>query len=216
MAKALYKNDTIKYNQFVKRHLGFFNGHPYFTSFALGSVTKLEEELVNGQGNIEQIEKLKNALIGPLGALGDQLFWAIVKPATFTFGVLFFFVVENSTVRLIFLLLLGILYNTPHLYVRIKGLLKGYQDGFLVCRFLKIDNFKKIKNIYSVIGIVSLGLVTSWIIVNKIGFDPIGIFVFAISILVAVVCKSIKSRTYYAMLVPVIIAVIIGVIKYQI
>lgn len=213
VAKKLYRNDVTKYNQFVKRHLGFFNGHPFFTSYALGSVVRLEEELADGKGNIDQIEKLKNAMIGPLGALGDQIFWAVVKPATFSAGVLGFFLIENIKLRLIFLFLLGILYNSPHLYIRISGLIKGYHEGFLICKFLKIDNFRFIKNSYLVLGIMTIGLITGWIAVNQIELDPLGILVFTASILSAVFFKSKRSKTYFAMLIPVMIALFFGVIK---
>lgn len=213
LAKKLYKNDITRYNQFVKRHLGFFNGHPFFASYALGSIMQLEKELAEGKGDVEQIDKLKNAMIGPLGALGDQIFWAIVKPATFTLGVLGFFILENTTARLFFLVLLGILYNIPHLYVRISGLTKGVHEGFLVCRLLRIDNFKFIKNSYLFLGIAALGLTFGWILVKQIELDPLGILVFCASIFVAAFFKSKKSKTYFAMLIPILIALIIGVVK---
>ena len=102
VAKKLFKNDVKKYNQFVKRHLGFFNAHPYFTSYALGAVARLEEEIAVNNSSDAHLEKFKNALIGPLGALGDQLFWATVKPATFTIGVLGFLLVERALISPLF------------------------------------------------------------------------------------------------------------------
>jgi mannose/fructose/N-acetylgalactosamine-specific phosphotransferase system component IID len=213
VAKTLYRNDISGYNQFVKRHLGFFNSHPFFASFALGSAIRLEQELAAGKGDVAQIDKLKNAMIGPLGALGDQIFWAVVKPATFSLGVLGFFILENTTARLIFLLILGILYNVPHLYVRIKGLIQGYKEGFLICKFLRIDNFKFLKNSYLFVGIIALGLTSGWIAVKQIELDPLSLLVFCASIFCAAFYKSKKSKTYYAMLVPIVIALVIGVIK---
>jgi PTS system mannose-specific IID component len=216
VAKKLYKNDIKKYNQFVKRHLGFFNAHPYFSAFALGAVTRLEEEVEQANGDEVQVEKLKNALIGPLGALGDQLFWATIKPATFTLGVLGFLLVENVNIRLIFLLLLAILYNAPHLYIRIFGMMQGYKEGFLVCKYLKIDNFKFIKTVYSVVGIIAIGLVAGYVGATRLGYDFYALFVFISSIVVAIYFKSKKAKTYVAMLLPLLIAIIVGIIKSKI
>ncbi len=213
IAKKLYKDDVQKYNQFVKRHLGFFNAHPYFTAYALGAVTRLEEDIALGKGNEVQLEKFKNALIGPLGALGDQLFWAIVKPATFTLGVLGFLLVENFYARLIFLFLLGILYNVPHLYIRIFGMIQGYKEGFLICKYLKIDNFKFFKNVYSITGIIAIALVTGFVGANWVGLDFYALFVFVSSIVVSIFYKSKKAKTYIAMLLPLVIAIIMGIIK---
>ena len=216
VAKKLYKNDVKKYNRFIKRHLGFFNAHPYFTAYALGAVTRLEEEVALANGNETQLEKFKNALIGPLGALGDQLFWATVKPATFTLGVLGFLLIETFTTRLTFLLLLGILYNIPHLYIRVFGMWQGYKEGFLICKYLRIDNFKYIKTIYFGIGLIAIGLVAGYVGATQLGYDFYALFVFVSSIVVAIFYKSKRAKTYIAMLFPLIIALIVGIIKYKI
>ncbi|HEU4800450.1 MAG TPA: PTS system mannose/fructose/sorbose family transporter subunit IID [Gemmatimonadales bacterium] len=61
----------------VARSAEFFNSHPYLAGLALGAVTRAEYDQVPG----EQILRLRNALCSPLGALGDQLFWAGLLPA---------------------------------------------------------------------------------------------------------------------------------------
>lgn len=61
----------------VARSAEFFNSHPYLAGLALGAVTRAEYDGVPG----EQILRLRNALCSPLGALGDQLFWAGILPA---------------------------------------------------------------------------------------------------------------------------------------
>ncbi len=216
VAKKLYKNDIVKYNQFVRRHLGFFNAHPYFTAYALGAITRLEEDVARNKGSEVQVERFKNALIGPFGALGDQIFWATVKPATFTLGVLAFLLVESFSARLTFLMLLGILYNLPHLYVRIFGMLQGYQQGFSICKHLKIDNFKFIKKTYLIVGILSICLVVGYIGTFWVGNDLFAMLVFVSSIIVSVYLKSKKAKTYLAMLLPLLIAIIVGLIKSRI
>lgn len=56
----------------VARSAEFFNSHPYLAGVAVGAVVKAEREGVPGAA----IVRLRTALSGPLGALGDQLIWA--------------------------------------------------------------------------------------------------------------------------------------------
>lgn len=56
----------------VARSAEFFNSHPYLAGVAVGAVVKAERDGVPG----EAIVRLRTALSGPLGALGDQLIWA--------------------------------------------------------------------------------------------------------------------------------------------
>lgn len=61
----------------VARSADFFNSHPYLAGIAVGAVVRAEREQVPG----ETISRLRLALSGPLGALGDQLIWAGWVPA---------------------------------------------------------------------------------------------------------------------------------------
>ena len=61
----------------VARSADFFNSHPYLASIAVGAEVKAEQEGASG----EVITRLRRALSGPLGALGDQLVWAGWVPA---------------------------------------------------------------------------------------------------------------------------------------
>ena len=66
-----------RFSEAVARSAKFFNSHPYLAGLALGAVTRAEYDQVPG----DQILRLRNALCSPLGALGDQLFWAGLLPA---------------------------------------------------------------------------------------------------------------------------------------
>lgn len=61
----------------VGRSAEFFNSHPYLAGVAVGAVVRAERDGVPG----EAIVRLRTALSGPLGALGDQLVWAGEVPA---------------------------------------------------------------------------------------------------------------------------------------
>lgn len=56
----------------VARSAEFFNSHPYLAGVAVGAVVRAERDGVPGPA----IVRLRTALSGPLGALGDQLVWA--------------------------------------------------------------------------------------------------------------------------------------------
>lgn len=60
----------------VARAAAFFNANPYLTPTALGAAARAEADGLPGG----QIERLRTALCGPLGALGDRLFWTGVVP----------------------------------------------------------------------------------------------------------------------------------------
>lgn len=60
------------------RSAQYFNAHPFLAGAAAGALAKAELDQEPG----ERILRLRTALSGPLGALGDQLFWAGIVPAT--------------------------------------------------------------------------------------------------------------------------------------
>ncbi|MGB7211565.1 MAG: PTS system mannose/fructose/sorbose family transporter subunit IID [Gemmatimonadales bacterium] len=72
----LAASDPARSGEAVLRAAGFFNSHPYLAGVAAGAETRAEYDGVDGK----QIERLRAALCSPLGALGDQLFWAGLWP----------------------------------------------------------------------------------------------------------------------------------------
>src|SRR5256886_7465612 len=66
------------YRAAVARGAHFFNAHPYLCGLAVGAAARAEHEGVPP----EQVERLRTALCGPLGSLGDRLVWAGWLPFT--------------------------------------------------------------------------------------------------------------------------------------
>ena len=64
--------DGTAYRAAVARGAHFFNAHPYLCGLAVGAAARAEYE----GAPPEQVERLRAALCGPLGALGDRLVWA--------------------------------------------------------------------------------------------------------------------------------------------
>ena len=212
VAKRLFK-DRQKRIEFYNRHLNFFNAHPYFSSFALGAITRVEEDMVlEGKDDYYRVDRLKNALIGPLGAIGDQLIWATLKPASILICLLAVILIENYNTKIIFLFILLILYNIPHLYIRMFGILKGYQAGYDVYKILNIERFKTIKNIYGGLGGLALGIIIAYSVLKSGESSSVYAIVFALSFLSAYFYKKIWQSVYRSLAFPVILAVIIGII----
>ena len=82
LAPWLRKVSGERFQEACRRHLGYFNTHPFFVPYVAGVVARLEQE---GKG--EESIHTRNSMMGPLGALGDGLFWANVRPAAVLIAV---------------------------------------------------------------------------------------------------------------------------------
>jgi len=134
---------------FFQRHLKFFNAHPYFASFALGVSIRLEEMRVAGESGVtETIDRLKTLLISPLGAVGDRLFWATIKPAVLIFGMVGILVSSSVWMKFGFIVLSFLLYNIPHFYYRYEGIIEGYNHPHDIHRFISQQRFELLRKFY--------------------------------------------------------------------
>ncbi|MGO2696272.1 MAG: PTS system mannose/fructose/sorbose family transporter subunit IID [Bavariicoccus seileri] len=78
--KKLYpkKDDQIAA---LKRHMEFFNTHPYLASPVMGVTLALEQERANGAPVDDvAIQGVKVGMMGPLAGVGDPVFWFTVRP----------------------------------------------------------------------------------------------------------------------------------------
>ena len=69
--------DPVRHGEAVVRSAEFFNCNPNLAGLALGATARAEYEALPGA----QIVRLRTALCSPLGAMGDELFWAGLVPA---------------------------------------------------------------------------------------------------------------------------------------
>ena len=78
--RRLYKSKEERSGA-LKRHLEFFNTHPYVASPILGVTLALEEERANGAPIDDvTIQGVKVGMMGPLAGIGDPVFWFTVRP----------------------------------------------------------------------------------------------------------------------------------------
>ena len=72
--KKLYKDPQDRADA-LKRHLEFYNTHPYVSAPVMGVTLALEEERANGaEINNQAIQGVKVGMMGPLAGVGDPLF----------------------------------------------------------------------------------------------------------------------------------------------
>ena len=164
--KALYK-DKDQQSAALKRHLEFYNTHPYVSAPIIGVVLALEEERANG-APVEDtaIQGVKVGMMGPLAGVGDPVFWFTVRPILGALGAslalgqsivgpLLFFILWN-------LIRMAFLWYTQEF---------GYNVGASIAKDLSGGLLGKITEIASILGMFIIGaLVQRWV---SISFTPI-------------------------------------------
>ena len=160
--KKLYPNKDDA-SAALKRHLEFFNTHPYIAAPILGVTLALEEERANGAPvDDAAIQGVKVGMMGPLAGIGDPVFWFTVRPilgaiaASLAAGgsliaPLFFFIVWN-VIRVAFL------WYTQEF---------GYQKGAEITKDLSGGLLQTITKGASILGMFVMGiLVQRWTKIN--------------------------------------------------
>jgi len=151
----------------LKRHLEFYNTHPYVSAPVIGVTLALEEERANGQPVEDQaIQGVKVGMMGPLAGVGDPVFWFTVRPILGALGAsmalsgsivgpLLFFVLWN-VIRMAFL------WYTQEF---------GYNVGTSIAKDLSGGLMGKITEGASILGMFIIGaLVQRWV---SISFTPV-------------------------------------------
>lgn len=133
----IYRGDPESLARAIARHSGFFNSHPYLATLAVGTLARMESEGASG----EEIERLRSALVSPLGTLGDRLIWARWRPFCAMVAVLL--LVSGSPWWIACGLFL-LLYNLVHLGLRVWGLDVGWSEGRQVGSSLRGSTLRRL------------------------------------------------------------------------
>lgn len=155
------KNDDRK--QAIKRHLEFFNTHPYVAAPVLGVTMAMEEQRANSaEIDDAAINSLKVGLMGPLAGVGDPIFWGTMRPM---FAALGAGIAMNG--NLLGPLLFFILFNLVRLATRYYGIVYGYRQGINIVNYMSGDLLPKLTEGASILGLFVMGaLVNKWTHVN--------------------------------------------------
>jgi PTS system mannose-specific IID component len=121
--QALYA-DRSRREEALRRHLGFFNCHPYMAAAILGGAIHHEERVAAGLEPPEVPQDYKQTLQGPLAAIGDGFFWTALRPFFGALGA-----VAGLALGLPAVWVVLVVYNAIHLSLRIALFRAGYGRG---------------------------------------------------------------------------------------
>ena len=164
--KKFYPAGSDEAKAALKRHMEFFNTHPYPAAPIIGVTLALEEEKANGvEVDDAAIQGVKVGMMGPLAGVGDPVFWFTVRPIFGAIaaslasggnimGPLFFFFAWNI-VRIAFL------WYTQEF---------GYKQGTAITSDLGGGMLQKVTKGASILGMFILGaLIQRWVSINFTG-----------------------------------------------
>lgn len=123
------------YRAAVGRGAGFFNCHPYLAGLAVGATARAEYDHVPP----EQIDRLRAALCGPLGSLGDRLVWAGWLPFVSALAVAAAVLGAGAAAVVGFL----VVYNAGHVGLRWWALRAGWDHGMRVATALHAPGLQR-------------------------------------------------------------------------
>ena len=164
--KKLYKEKADQIAA-LKRHMEFFNTHPYVASPIVGVTLALEQEKANGAAvDDAAIQGVKVGMMGPLAGIGDPVFWFTLRPILGAMcasiamdgnmlGPIMFFLLWN-------ILRFGFMWYTQEF---------GYKVGSQITENLSGNLLTNIPRGASILGMFVLGaLVQRWV---SIKFAPV-------------------------------------------
>lgn len=148
--KKIHGDDKDDLAASMSHNLEFFNTHPFLVTFVMGIVLSLEQN----KTDIPTIRAVRVAAMGPLGGIGDALFWFTLVPITA--GITSNMAIEgNVAAPFIFLLV----FNVAQFAVRFFLMNWSYRLGTDAIGVLT-ENAKEFTRAASILGIFVVGALT--------------------------------------------------------
>lgn len=162
--KKLYSTEEER-KKALKRHLEFFNTHPYVASPIIGVTLALEEERANGKPIDDvAIQGVKIGMMGPLAGIGDPVFWFTVRPMLGALGASL-----ALSGNILGPILFFVLWNVIRWGFMVYTQEFGYRAGSKIADDLSGGVLQKITKGASILGMFVLGaLVQRWVSINFI------------------------------------------------
>lgn len=157
--KKLYKSKEDR-SAALKRHMEFYNTHPYLSSPVMGVTLAMEEERANGtEIKDKAINSVKVGMMGPLAGVGDPVFWFTARPIIGALGASMA-LSGNPLGPIIFF----VVWNLLRMVFEWKTQEFGYKVGNEITKDLSGGLLGKITLIASIIGMFIIGaLVQRWV-----------------------------------------------------
>ena len=134
----------------MTHNMEFFNIHPFLVTFAMGICLSLEQN----KADIPTIRAVRVSLMGPLGGIGDALFWMTLVPilAGITSQMA---IAGNIAGPIVFLLI----FNIIQFAIRFGLMNWSYKMGTQAIDAL-MDNMKAFTRAASILGVFVVGCLT--------------------------------------------------------
>ena len=148
---AIHGEDTDDLKTSMAHNLEFFNTHPFLVTFVMGIVLSLEQQ----KADIGTIRAVRVAAMGPLGGIGDAIFWFTLVPIAAGIG-------SNMAIQgsiagpIVFLAL----FNIVQFAVRFFLMHWSYNLGTKAIELLTA-NAKEFTRAASLLGVFVVGALTS-------------------------------------------------------
>ncbi|WP_086349500.1 PTS system mannose/fructose/sorbose family transporter subunit IID [Candidatus Enterococcus clewellii] len=148
--KKIHGDNKDDLSASMSHNLEFFNTHPFLVTFVMGIVLSLEQN----KADIPTIRAVRVAAMGPLGGIGDALFWFTLVPITA--GITSNMAIDgNIAAPFIFLLV----FNLAQFALRFFLMNWSYKLGTDAIGVLT-ENAKEFTRAASILGIFVVGALT--------------------------------------------------------
>ena len=135
----------------MAHNLEFFNTHPFLVTFVMGIVLSLEQQ----KADIGTIRAVRVAAMGPLGGIGDAIFWFTLVPIAA--GICSNMAIQGNIMGPIMFLLI---FNVVQFAVRFFLMHWSYNLGTKAIELLT-SNAKEFTRAASLLGVFIVGALTS-------------------------------------------------------
>lgn len=135
----------------MSHNMEFFNTHPFLVTFVMGIILSLEQN----KADIQTIRAVRVSAMGPLGGIGDALFWFTLVPITA--GLTSNMAIEGNVMAPILFLLI---FNIFQFVIRFWLMNWSYRLGQDAIGILT-ENAKEFTRAASILGIFVVGALTA-------------------------------------------------------
>ena len=149
----------------MSHNLEFFNTHPFLVTFVMGIVLSLEQK----KSDVQTIRALRVAAMGPLGGIGDAIFWFTLTPIAAGIGANL--ALQGSLLGpIIFLLLFNVVQFALRYWLMHWSYKVGMEGIQTLTKFAK-----QFTRSATILGLIVVGaLIASYVGVNIATQIPIG------------------------------------------
>ena len=135
----------------MAHNLEFFNTHPFLVTFVMGIILSLEQQ----KADINTIRAVRVAAMGPLGGIGDAIFWFTLVPISA--GICANLSMQGNIMGPILFLLV---FNAVQFAIRFFLMNWSYKLGTSAIEILT-SNAKEFTRAASLLGVFVVGALTS-------------------------------------------------------